>query len=148
MRNAYIACSQAVKDELARNQQAGNAVASNGHAPVNDASGNGQHNGASNGSNANAATNGNNGTASGNGYRNGNGATGHAASEKQLGYARTLAKSIQGLGVRRLESLASTMFGKPLAALTTMDASGLIDCLKSIKDGQIDLNSVLGGNAA
>jgi hypothetical protein len=32
--------------------------------------------------------------------------------------------------------------------LTTMDASGLIDTLKAIKDGRIDLNSVLEGNAA
>ena len=153
VKNAFIAARQAVNDQLAREL---NAPANNGTTntePVtatNGTSGNG------NGANI-ATTNGANGnhgngiaaSANGNGYRNGsNGNSGHNASEKQIGYAKQLAKSIQGLGIRRLETLSSTMFGKPLAALTTMDASGLIDCLKSIKDGQIDLNSVLGGNAA
>ena len=125
VRNAYVACSQAVKDELAREQEAENAANGSGHA------------------NGNAA-----GYASGNGQAdNGNGQSSNGSaktvSEKQLNFAKQLSKGIPNLGVRRLENLAQKMYGKPLASLTTLDASGLIDTLKSIKAGEIDINSVL-----
>ena len=157
VKNAFVAARQAVQDELTREL---NTPASNGNGATNGHAAEPSHNG-SNGngaSNSHANGNGTNGNSSnGNGYgANGNGSNGNGqhngnsrgASEKQMSFAKQLAKSIQGLGVRRLETLAQKMFGKPLAALTSMDASGLIDTLKNIKDGQIDLDSVLEGSDA
>lgn len=141
IRQVFRLAQQSVDEELARQNTANGH--DNGQMGAANGNGSGQHNG-------NSVSNGTNGNGAGNGPANGNrnGASGHSASAKQLDYARQLAKSIQGLGIRRLETLASTMFGKPLAALTSMDASGLIDTLKSVKDGKIDLPSVLEGNAA
>jgi hypothetical protein len=118
-RVAYAACAQAVNDELARQSGATDPPTAETKP--------------SNG----AGTNGN-----GNGHRNG---SGHLASGKQLDYARQLAAQIKGLGVRRLEALAEKMFGRPLAALTSLDASSLIDTLKKIKAGEIDVEAVLNG---
>ena len=114
---AYTACSQAVNDELVRLQGNGEPAAANGHVRSNG--------------NGHAATS-----------SNGNG---HRASEKQLGYARQLAGQIRGLGVRRVETICQTMFGKPLADLTTLDASGLIDVLKEVKAGTISVDDALSG---
>lgn len=123
VRGAYAACNQAVQEELARQQQVDTSPTT--AAPTAPANGNGR-------------------SAVGNGASR-SGANGHSASEKQLDYARQLAKAISGLGIRRLEALTQKMYGKPLAALTSMDASGLIDTLKLIKDGEINLDAVLEG---
>lgn len=128
VRRTFVACRQAVDDELARH---GTTSASNESAEP----------AKSTGSSASRT----------NGYGNGNGAhrngNGHRASRKQLDYAQQLAGQIKGLGIRRLESLAQKMFSKPIADLSSLDASGLIDALKDIKAGSIDLAAALNGAA-
>ena len=134
IRQVFRVAQQSVDEELTRQQQASDAGI---HAP-------------NTGTNGQTASPAHNGAGASNNYANGNGSNGngHGASEKQLAFARQLAKAIQGLGIRRLETLAQRMFGKPLAAMNSMDASGLIDTLKSVKDGKIDLNSIVSRAAA
>jgi hypothetical protein len=74
-----------------------------------------------------------------------NGSNGHRASQKQCDYIRQLAGQIDGLGMRRLDAITQQMFNKPMADITSLDASVLIDTLKSIKGGEIELEQVLDG---
>ena len=112
---AYAACRQAVQQELARQQQAGAAFL-------------GQADGRNPAANADR--------------QDGNG---QAASEKQMLYLRQLAAQTPGLGLRGLETLAQKMFDKPLAALGGLEASNLIDTLKSVKTGELELAALLDG---
>jgi hypothetical protein len=133
VRHAYAACRQAVQDELAREQQA--AVSGNGSEASGTSTAAAAPSASGNGHSPNGGTNGN--------PRNGQ--NGHGASDKQFEYIRQLARQISGLGVRRLDALANRMFGKPLADLSSLDASGLIDALKDIKAGKIDLETAING---
>jgi hypothetical protein len=128
VRQAYVACQQAVNDQLAREQESTRAATPERNAqsasPAENAA---AHNDNGSGGNGNRASN------------------GHQASEKQMTYIQQLARQIRGLGVRQLEALASRMFGKPMVSLTSLDASSLIDTLKAIKAGEIDLETTLNG---
>jgi hypothetical protein len=77
-----------------------------------------------------------------------NGSANHRASGRQIEYLNQLARQIDGLGVRGLESLAQRICGKPLANLSSFDASSLIDTLKAIKSGKLDVEGALHGAAS
>ena len=131
VRNAYISCTQAVNDELVRQQSSSHLTASNTSVVAERSyAENGSTNGFSH---------------QGKSQTNGHGA--QRASQKQTEYINQLARQVKGLGVRRLEGLATKMFGKPMTDLTSMDASGLIDIIKAIKEGRISLEDALGGVA-
>ncbi len=127
VRSAYNACRQAIDDELAKNQQTNGSVGSPQAEPRPPSESAANHQ-------------------NGNGH-NGNGNSPRQATEKQLTYVRQLAGQIKGLGVRKLETLAQNMFGKPLVGMSSLDASGLIDTLKAIKAGEINLEAALSGAA-
>ena len=124
VRTAYVACRQAVSDELARHESrsTGSQPPPAGQPEPRPTA---------------SRSNGNNG--------NENGSNGHRASQKQRNYANQLAGQIPRLGTRRIESLSQKMFGKPVADLASLDASALIDTLKALKDGQITLADALDG---
>ena len=123
VRHAFDACRQAVQDELDRHQVPPQISPSNG--------GNGQ---LDNPPRRTAAP-----------ANNGN-SSAPRASEKQVKFLRQLSGQIRGLGVRRLDIVSRRLTGKPLAELTSFDASSLIDTLKAVKDGDLDLNHVLEGS--
>jgi hypothetical protein len=121
VKHAYNACRQAVSEELARHQPASGGPPGAQETVA-------------------AGTNGHSSRPTS--------ASSHRASGKQVDYARQLAVQIRGLGARRLEALAEKLYHKPLADLTSLDASGLIDTLKAMKAGEIDVQAALNGAAS
>jgi hypothetical protein len=141
---AYSACSSAVHDELA-GKHASSAAEPPGvqqNPTRSDSNGrNGSHSGNNrvNGSGySNSRAN-----SRGNGRVNGSGSNENSASAKQHTYIHQLAGQIDTLGVRRLDELCDRMYSKPLVAITTLEASGLIDTLKDAKLGKLDLADLL-----
>jgi hypothetical protein len=126
--DAYTACRQAVQDELARHSKGGKPI---------------EHAACSQDATSESPSAGQDEP-----RRSDNGNGHYAASEKQLTYINQLARQIKGLGVRRLETLAQEMFGKQPAELSSFEASALIDQLKALKSGELNLEEVLTGSAA
>lgn len=143
IRQVFRLAQQAVDEELAHYRQSNGTASQATNASTNGHASQPSHNGSDGNSAGNGHANGN--SSNGNGHRNGNS---HRISEKQLTFIRQLAVSIRGLGVRRLDALTAKMFGKPLADLSSMDGSGLIDTLKAIKAGSISLDAALEGSAS
>jgi hypothetical protein len=131
VRDTFVACRQAVNDELARRQAASPAASANGSTQQSDPPKR-QHDG-----NGAAAT-----------THEGNGTNGQRATSRQIDYACVLARQIRGLGIRRLESLSDTLFGKPMAELSSEEASQLITTLKDVRAGKTALTTVMEGGAA
>lgn len=68
---------------------------------------------------------------------------GKPATPKQIEYARNLAEAPGGVGAEQLDMLCQKMFQQPFAEINSLQASNLIDTLKQIRDGSIDLESAL-----
>jgi hypothetical protein len=125
LRDLYANCAQAVQEELAR-RSLGEVVPRK--MPTNGARKPGP-NGAT-GRKTSSET---------------QGANNHRASARQIEYLERLARENHSIGIRRLESLAERICGKPLAGLSSFDASTLIDTLKAVKEGRLDVDAVLQG---
>ncbi len=70
------------------------------------------------------------------------------ASQRQYAYIRRLVAEIRNLGTRQLDAFVLRMFDKPLAELSSLDASNLIDTLKSIGASEDGADFPLGKAAS
>jgi hypothetical protein len=61
--------------------------------------------------------------------------------------AKQLDKSIPGHGVRRLAQLAQHLYPIPLADRASIECSSIIDLLKDVKAGKMELPGLLSGLA-
>jgi hypothetical protein len=127
VRDAFVACRQAVHDELARHQGQSvqnTPVVATAPAPAPKPRSSPATRSASNGSN------------------------GRAASEKQLAYLMQLSRRIAGLRGGALEDVSRRLYEKPLHELNSFEASSLIDTLKAVQEGTVQLPDFVGGEVA
>ncbi len=125
---AYVACCQAVHNELARQQGQLAGASGNGDVPIDPDPEAAPRLGGENG---------------GSTAVNGAAERPPRATKKQMDYLHQLAERNRRLGVRRLERLAQKRFGKPLADLSAADASTLIDALKAVEASNVELPHLL-----
>jgi hypothetical protein len=130
--NAYVACSQAVNDELARHREA----MENGPGQVAQ-----EHIGTFQSDVDEGRTQ----QTEDQGNGRGNGDAPQPATVRQTEFIRVLAGQIRGLGIRRLDTVTETLCGKPLTGLSNSEASALIDILKNVRAGKLDLEVALKG---
>ena len=126
IRSAYVACRQAVQEELGRQLNPEPQAAEAGEE---DLAASESSDGVPAGSTTTPATLG----------------LVHAsplASQRQMNYVHHLAHGLPGMTPRRMEILSATVCGKRLAHLTSSDASHLIDTLKQIQAGEKNLSGV------
>jgi hypothetical protein len=127
VRDAFVACRQAVHDELARHQGQSvqnTPVVATAPAPAPKPRSSPATRSASNGSN------------------------GRAASEKQLAYLMQLSRRIAGLGGGALEDVSRRLYEKSLQELNSFEASSLIDTLKAVQEGTVQLPGLVGEEVA
>jgi hypothetical protein len=115
VRSAYVACRQAVEDELTRGRATITHESARSPVPT-----------------GRARTNGTDRIANG-----------RHASHKQLDYARQLAQQVEQVGRAGLPKLVERLYQKPLTSLSGLEASGLIDTLKAIQAGRLAWEEVL-----
>ncbi len=142
VQRAYVACSQAVDDELARQQQRMShsdsaALMTGGSADVGGAGDFGRSSGRQEPPSGNGES-----------HRATPRSSRGQISDKQLQYIRQLAGQISEVGMAGLPTLCSRMFGKDLPVLSSFEASSLIDQLKAIKSGQVPVGDLLRDGAA
>ena len=70
------------------------------------------------------------------------------ATDRQINFAHHLARQIRALGGQRLKELAQQVYSRPLEELTSREASQLIDLLKDMRAGNLDVGELLPGAAA
>ncbi len=70
------------------------------------------------------------------------------ATDRQINFAHHLARQIRSLGGQRLKELAQQIYSRPLEELTSREASQLIDLLKDMRAGNLDVGELLPGAAA
>jgi len=117
IRSAYAACSQAVSDELTR-QQLGSV-----ETPVTRS-----------GSSAHRTS-----------PAEANGCDRQRATERQLAYIRQLASQVQEQGGQKWEAIARAWLDRHLTRLSSKQASDLIDSLKARKEAGNHVDPVLNG---
>ncbi|MGL6225853.1 MAG: hypothetical protein ACRC10_04405, partial [Thermoguttaceae bacterium] len=64
------------------------------------------------------------------------------ASEKQQDYIHRLVNQVKGLSSQKLHRLCEQMYQKPVTSLSGLEASNMIDTLREVQAGRLDITAV------